>query len=206
MMQYSRKIFIIVVNYKNAELTLEMIRSLRKTTDYQKLSIVVVDNASGNGEYEFLCDNLPDCRVVLATDNKGFSAGNNIGIKIALDANADYILLLNNDTVVTPDFLTNMLRYANNKTIVSPQINYFSKPKKIWFAGGYIDRIRGGAYHYSDPNKCKSGQNITFASGCCMLIPVEFFRQCGLMNEDYFLYHEDTDLCLRALENNFLIR
>jgi GT2 family glycosyltransferase len=141
----------------------------------------------------------------------GFSGGNNFGIEILLKQNADFILLLNNDTTVEPNFLeilVNKFESDNRTGIAAPQINYYDEPDKIWSAGGKISKIRGSGFAYSDKSERvfdKSDISVGFVSGCCMLIKRDVFINTGLFDENYYLYNEDTDFCLRTLKAGYKI-
>jgi len=115
-----------------------------------------------------------------------------------MDKKADYILLLNNDTIVSPDFLKELVnRGEKDKSIgiLGPKI-YYHNSDKIWFNGGKINWLYTKAKHI---NK----KNTDYISGCCMLIKKEVIEKIGLMYAPYFLYFEDVDLCLRARKKGF---
>lgn len=106
-----------------------------QSSDY---TIYVVDNAADEntkGEFErsILFQYI---KYIPSKDNLGFAGGNNIAIQRALDDGCDYIMLLNNDTVVDSSFLDEMKRYCNSKTVVVPKIYYFDEPSVLWYAGG----------------------------------------------------------------------
>ena len=175
--------------------------SLRKAVDSLRVSIYVVDNDSGDGSYARLRESCSDCTVLESPANLGFSGGNNLGIQRALEQGAKRVLLLNNDTEVEP-----LLDAAKDgRTIVTPKIVYADDPEKAWYAGGYVSRCRGGFYHVTVQEGEERPKAVSFASGCCMLIPADFFRECGLLEESFFLYYEDAELCLRASRNGYRI-
>jgi len=125
--------------------------------------------------------------------------------------NPDYFLLLNNDTIVEPNFIQPLLdvfEKEKNAGIAAPQINYFYEPEKIWTAGGKISRVRGSGFAYSDRIESKikpDNKSVTFVSGCCMLIKKEVFEKIGLFDEKFFLYVEDADLCYRTTHAGYKI-
>jgi len=140
-------------------------------------------------------------------ENLGFAAGNNIGVRYVLKNNKyDYFLLLNNDTVVEPAFLKELIKTAKinmNIGIVGGKILYYNVPNKIWYAGGKLDLIRGSGYH-KNYNRIDNGLNgkikTSFVTGCLMLINKELLNANELLFEEYFLYVEDVDFCYSLFE------
>ena len=108
-----KAVYIIVLNYKNLADTVACLASLRKIT-YNKYRIVVVDNDSQDGSYESLKAQETDCCVLQSGENRGYAAGNNIGIRYALEQGAEYVCILNNDVETEPDFLTKLVRYMES--------------------------------------------------------------------------------------------
>jgi len=204
-------VHIIVLNWNGLEDTSELLESLSKIS-YSNYLIVIVDNNSANDEAEKL-ENI--CKgkthIIRCKDNLGFSGGNNVGFKYSLEEKADYILLLNNDTTVNPDLLeilVNKFETENQAGIIAPRINYYEEPEKIWSEGGKVSRIRGSGFAYSDKLETEvdmADKSVTFVSGCCMLIKRDVLLKVGLFDENYFLYTEDTDLCLRTIKAGFKI-
>lgn len=138
--------------------------------------------------------------------NEGFAEGNNIGIRYALkNLDPDYILLLNNDTVVDRKFLVEMLKVSesNDKIgIVGPKIYYYNEPDRIWFARGKISWkfCRGLNIGYNEIEEGQHNQitGMEYASGCTFLIKREVIEKIGLIDKRFFLYFEEIDWTLRA--------
>jgi len=199
------KVSIILLNYNGAKDTIECVESLEKII-YKNFEIIVVDNNSDEKDKKLLEGALKkeNVSVIYNDSNLGFSGGNNIGINKAINGDSDFVLLLNNDTVVEPDFLEPLLEIFNknkNSGIAAPQINYYNEPEKVWSEGGKISKIRGSGFAYSermDNNENIDDTKVGFVSGCCMLIKNEVFEDVGLFDEKFFLYVEDTDLCFRT--------
>jgi GT2 family glycosyltransferase len=137
--------------------------------------------------------------------NLGFAGGNNVGIRYAMKAGTDYVLLLNNDTVVEPGFLVELARTAarpGRVGIVGGRILHYDNPERIWYAGGKMDLLRGSGYHFRT-GKAAEEFPVSFVTGCLMLISAEVIRRVGLPAEEYFLTGEDLDYCYRCREAGF---
>lgn len=198
---------IILVNYRQSRLTIECVSSIKKST-FKNIKVIIVDNCSGDGSCERLTAkyaNDTDVVVLCAMVNEGFSAGNNIGIIYALDNKADYIMLLNNDTIIACDMIEKLIAFANDSTVTTPKIYYFKERNRIWYAGGEYNRFTGSVTHFGinqfDSDKYDNSRKVTYASGCCVLISSKIVKRIGLLSEEYFMYGEDLDYVLR-LENN----
>lgn len=200
---------IIVVNYNGFEDTKECIKSI-KECNYDNYTIIVVDNASYEkpfaGTIEYIKENAA---YIEAPTNDGFAAGNNVGIKWAIEHKFDFCLLINNDTTVSESFLSRLIKaYESNDDagIIGGRINFYSKPDHIWYGGGHIDKINGGAQHeyYNQMLQITdSVREIQFITGCLMLIPVKVIERVGLLDESFFLYEEDTEFCLRVMKYGY---
>lgn len=193
-------IYIVLLNYKDFEDTSACINSLHHI-DYSNYKLVVVDNCSPDDSFERLQTKYADVIFLLAPDNNGFSAGNNIGIHYALDHGADYVLMLNNDTVVKPDFLAKMIDAANEDTVVTPSIYYYDEPHDIWYADGHINYNRCTVSNGTD----QESKYCDYASGCCLLMSRKILETVGDWAEEYFMYYEDMDYSLRVIKKGFRI-
>ena len=186
----------ILVNYNGWEVTRECVASLKRMKN-QDYFVVIVDNDSSDGsfaELEKAYASDSQVMVVSAGANLGFAGGTNLGIRAALEQSAGWILLLNNDTEASENFLGRMLEGADRESIFAPRINYFSERETPWYAAGQID-FNTGTVKNGDP---ETGKEVSFASGCCMLFSPEVFEKIGEFDEEYFMYYEDVDFCLRA--------
>lgn len=193
-------VWIIIINYNGSEDTIECVHSIKKST-YNNLHILIVDNNSTNNETNKLSvlNNTKNTYVVKLDKNIGFGGANNYGAGYALKRGADYIMLLNNDTVIAPNSVEKLLDHADESTITVPEIYYFSDTNKIWYSGGCINYKRGNSTMFTKHHK--SG-TYEFASGCCMMINKNIILKYGLFDEKYFMYYEDDDFCLKMKEND----
>jgi hypothetical protein len=198
------KVFIVILNYNGKDVIKNCLKSVFKI-NYPNLEIVVVDNGSIDGSLEMVKADFSRAHFIKNTVNLGFSTGNNVGIRFALEKMADFVLLLNSDTEVEPDFLSKLIKASMiDKTIgISSPIVFKNKTKNIWFAGGSIDWLKMKSYHTNTIKDSVRPYESGFISGCAMLIKKDVFRECGLLDEDFFLYWEDVDFSVRAQKANF---
>lgn len=207
----SPSVFIIIVNWNNCSDTVECIKSLLRTR-YKNKKIIVIDNGSTDGSVEYLSEWIKDNRcgdlltIIPLKENTGFGGANNKGIRHALENNADFILLINNDTVTTEDFLDELIKTAiTNRRIgiLGCRIHYYKDKSKVWFSGGKIDFLRGAFYH--DEVLCSGLRESDFITGCLMHIPSSVFRIAGLFDETYFLNVEDIDFSWRVKKAGYVL-
>lgn len=200
-------VFVILVNYNGIKDTLACIDSIL-ATQLKESSIIVIDNASEKDETIEVRNRFPGVITIRSEINGGFAAGNNIGIQYALEHEADYILLLNNDTVIANDMISLLLRGCDDKTVTVPKMLYYFDPNKIWYGGGEINRWTGNAVHslLNQKDLPQSGRFCTFATGCCIMIKASVFNKIGLLDEKYFMYSEDVDFSIRLLSNGIRIQ
>lgn len=193
---------VILVNYNGFKDSIECIESLLKTKNIDDIKIIFVDNASAKNEGTIIGDKFPCVHVIRSDLNGGFSYGNNLGIQYALDNGYEYITLLNNDTVVAPDMFLQLEAYCSSSNISAPKMYYYSKSNVIWYGGGEINKKTGNAEHtYMNCDEVfnEKPQSCTFVTGCCMMIKADTFLKVGFLEENYFMYYEDADFCIRLL-------
>lgn len=204
-------VYIVLVNYNTYRETIECVNSLKKI-QYRRYKIIIVENGSNNNSIEELKKEANDCIIIESKKNLGFAGANNLAIKYSVQQNADYVLLLNNDTLVEKDFLNKMLKSIqneNNVGIVGSKIKYYADKSKIWFGGGEIDWFKFIGVNLEmrnyDNGQCDVEKEIDFMTGCCMLIKKDVFIKCGLLSEEYFMYFEDVDFCVKVREEGYKI-
>lgn len=227
----SELVFIILVNWNNHIDTIECLNSLQSLKNiYYK--IILVDNNSKkesllnilnylkrtetkfsllNVDESIKCDISEDEIIVLKNSrNSGFAGGNNIGIKFAIENNASYIWLLNNDTVVESNTLYEMIRYARqyDAGIIGSKILYYYNKKLIQNIGGWLNFktfILGNGFGNNaiDDGQYDKAIEPDYINGASMLIKRDVLEKNGLFDEKYFLYWEETDYCIRAKKRGF---
>jgi GT2 family glycosyltransferase len=174
-----------------------------------------VDNASADDSVALCVSRGPQVSVIPNRENLGVAAGNNQGIRAALQARCTHVLLLNNDVEFGPELFAQLLQglHANSCEMAAPVMFYFDRPKTIWAAGGKFQPLLGyRCYHLEEGNadhgQFRKDRQIEHAPTCCVLLKSSVFEAVGLMDERYFVYHDDTDFmlrCLKAGQRLFLI-
>lgn len=202
-------VYIILVNYNGYKDTIECVESLRKI-NFNNYKIIVVDNASTNNSIIHLKKSCNDCTILESKNNLGFAGGNNLAIDYAINKGAEYILLLNNDTLVDPGFLDDMLETYKKEDkigLVGCKIMNYPKKNIIWYGGGYINWFKFIPEHYGinevDKGQCDKEKEVDFITGCCMLVKKEVFEKSGLLPDDYFMYFEDVDFCVMVKNSGY---
>lgn len=204
------KVFAVLINYETAIYTRECIESLVQSKQCD-LEIIVVDNSTSAEGYAQLQKEIAPYAVTLikAPENLGFSNGNNIGIQYALAHGADYILMLNNDTVIDENMIAELLQKADNKTVTVPKMYYHANPTVLWYAGGEIQWKFGKTAHIGENQEdCEiysQEKEVAFATGCCLLLHKKVIEQVGLWDESFFMYGEDVDYSIRLAQNGIKI-
>ncbi|MBX2898332.1 MAG: glycosyltransferase family 2 protein [Cyclobacteriaceae bacterium] len=193
------RVSFIVINYKTLSDTLAFLESAR-TIAYPNIEIIVVDNNSPSGKPSAeIIDQFNEVQFIFSHQNLGFAGGNNLGIR---KATGKYVFLLNNDTLLYPDFLEPIIRFMEahpDVGMASPKILYPDR-KTIQFAGAigispFTGRGRCIGIHEPDLGQYDKNYPIDLPHGAALIIPKHVIDQVGLMPEAYFLYYEEHDWC-----------
>lgn len=198
-------VYTVILNWNGLDDTRECLNSLRSVS-YPNNRVVVVDNASQQDEAAAIESEFGDFVHVLRSEtNRGFAGGVNVGIRYALKRGADYVLLLNNDTVVHPGFLSALVEAAEalrDVAAVCPKVYFHHRPDVIYSTGGRVSLWKGVARQIGrgqiDRGQFDEIDVRDYADGVCMLVPRRALERVGLFDEEYFLYWEETDWCVRA--------
>lgn len=219
------QIALVILNWNKPDLTIKTIDSVLKI-NHSKFSykIFVVDNGSSDNSLDLFqqeYQNNNQVEVIKSPTNLGFVGGNNFALKRLLKLDYQYFLLLNNDVIVDPDFLSVLFKNTNKYQILAPKIYFapgleyhsdrYTKDQQghvIWFAGGKFDwnNIYGSHIGVDEVDQGQYDQindQVDFLTGCCLLINRQVFDQIGLLDEKFFMYLEDADFCQRAKKNGF---
>ncbi len=192
----------VILNWNGAADTIACLKSLRQSEE--PVDYYILDNNSRAADYQLLANQVkewPNLFLQRSSTNLGFTGGNNLGIRFALANNYDYILLLNNDTVIKADSLKIMLAELKKNTaaaLIAPKIYYFGS-EKIWHGAGRINfwTAKADGLALAEAQTLLTN-NFDFLSGCCWLMKTEITRQIGLLDENFFAYCEDLDYCQRV--------
>lgn len=195
----------VIVNWNGRRLLDACLESL-VAQDPAPGRIIVVDNGSGDGSLEHLRTRWPRVSALDAGANLGFPGGTNLGIRHAIAAGADYVLLLNNDAELLPGALAELVAALDGTGpevwAAAPKILYRKSPGIIWSAGGWFDWWRGlsidRGWNEPDRGQYDRPELVEFANACCLLVRAEMFGRVGLMDDAYFMYFEDSELSARA--------
>lgn len=164
--------------------------------------LVAIDNASADGAGALLAG-LGDARIAVLRNrrNLGFARAANQGLRAALAAGADRVVLLNNDTVLPPGFLSRFLAAWTRlgAEVVTPRIMHLDRPDLGWYAGGHF--VTGWVFLAEhepyDPADTRAVRVVEYAPGCCLGLARAVLERVGLLDERFFVYGEDADFCLR---------
>ncbi len=201
----TKSVYVIILNWNGWQDTIECVESCRRLT-YPNLHILLVDNGSIDGSEAILRERLPDIELIQTGANLGFAGGNNAGIRHALDQGAGYVWLLNNDTVVEPHALSELVRVAesdNRIGMVGSKIFYYGTSNVLWYAGAVLEPDNLHGMHHLGLKEEDRGQfdkvsETGFVTGCSLLATKGMIEETGLMDERFFLYFEDSDWNMRA--------
>ncbi len=205
------KVWAITLNWNGKEDTLACLASLQDL-DYPNYEIVVVDNGSSDGSVAAIREAFPDVSIVENVDNLGYADGFNAGLQFAYDHGGDYFLILNNDTVVDPRALTELVGVAEqDETIgfVSGKVYWYDKPGTLQTAGRYNDpMILAGGHvggNEKDRGQYENVEDYDFVDDVYLLVRRAVYERVGGYDPNFFLYFEETDWCARVRRAGFRI-
>lgn len=203
------KIGVVTVTYNSSSVLDDFLSSLNSQT-YTNFVLVAVDSNSCDDSVSKLRNQI-GCRtrVITCDTNIGIAAGNNLGIKSAIAEGCQFILLLNNDVVLSDDTLAELVRGIEEEhaAMTAPLIYFHHPPDIIWAAGGGFEPYMGFRNYHTGEGERDEGQYnqtrlIDFSPACCILIRREVFAEIGIFDENYFVYSDDADFMFRAMRRN----
>ena len=200
---------VVVLNYNGLDDTLKCMSSLA-AVEYDSLSVILVDNGSAVDPSPATRRLFPNVEIIRAGINLGYAGGNNRGIERALDRGAEYVLILNNDTIVAPGIVRALLHAFvadGSFGIVGPVINFMDEPDKVMTDGVRFNPGPGVEFFHRlevllQPDSADATP-VDVVNGCCMMVRSDVFRAVGLFDERLFIVHEESDLCLRSQRAGF---
>jgi len=205
------RIAVVVLNWNGKTDTLECLKSIEAIC-YPNFETVVVDNGSVDDSVIAFRSDYPDITVLETGTNLGYAGGNNIGIRWALEHGANYVLLLNNDTVVDPYILNGFVQAAEELKdggLFGAKIFYYDEPNTLWNAGA--DWVPALGQHRTRGSRQIDGIEFNhivesaYANGCALFASADVLLEVGLLDESYFLIYEETDLSYRARKSGYKI-
>jgi len=190
---------LLVLNF-NGEAHLKKCLDSLLTTNYSRFNVVVIDNGSMDESAEFLKSNYSSVKVIKHNRNYGYALGYNLVINTIKD---EYIVLLNNDVLVKPNWLKELMAYIKNDDVaaVTPKMTFLHNKTQINAAGGCCDIYGVGLNRGNgevDMKQYDTVQEVFYGNGGALLIKKRVWRKIGPFDERYFMYGEDLDWCWRA--------
>ena len=200
----------VVLSWNGVDDAVACLRSLAEVR-WPRREVILVDNGSTDGTADTVRREFPEVDVIVNPTNLGFSEGNNVGIERALERDSDWVFILNNDTVLAPDVLEQLIGAAEahpGAGILSPLIFFWEPPDLVWFGGAHFDPTRGHSgrmehYRRRLPTGFGGVRPIDRAAGAAMLVSRQAIERVGAFDPDLFFLHEDVDLSLRARAAGF---
>jgi len=205
------KFAIILLNWNNAPDTLECLASLKKL-DYPSYHIIVVDNGSTDDSAAQIQSHYPEITLVQNQENLGFAEGNNRGILEAKEVGADMYLLLNNDTIVAPNLLSELAKEAKahpEAGVFGPTIYFYDQPATLWYAGGGVDPKTGRCFHHgcgASDQSVQVSEEKEYVCGCALAVRAKVVEKVGLLDQKFFLIWEEIDWCWRIRQAGYPCR
>ncbi len=206
------KVSIVILNWNQKDKTLACLRSLKKIS-YPCYEVVLVDNGSTDDSVNAVKEEFPEIEIIENKRNLGVAGGRNVGINYVQEKGTDYVLLLDNDTIVDKDFITEMVKVGEEDErvgILTGKIYFYSEPDKIWCAGCslslYRRHISAIGYDEMDRGQYDEIREVDHVAGCCLMIKKKVIDEIGLLDQNFIEYFtEDTDWCLRAKKKGYKV-
>ncbi len=200
---------VVLVNYNGMKFLPKCVETIL-ANDHSEIKLVIVDNCSTDGSREWLQKQSSNIEVILLSTNTGITGGNNAGIRRSLELGCDEVFILNNDTELLPGTIRLLVAARETNRILIPRIYFFDHPTVLNNNFGSFDYLRGRSNHmfYGQPDSTASNQAQlgTMSSTCALMVPRIVFEQIGLMDENYFIYYDDTDFVARAVKAGYLVK
>jgi GT2 family glycosyltransferase len=193
----------VILNTNRRDDTLACLASLRAST-WRNHRALVLDNASTDGSAEAIAAGFPEAEVLPLSANLGYAGNNNVGIDAALAAGADWIFVLNEDTILAPDCIARLVEAGEREPragIVGPMVYHADEPAVIQSAGGKMSRW-WDSFHLGanadDAGQFDRTHEVDWISGCAILVRRAVIEEVGAIDPRYFYFWEETEWCLRA--------
>ncbi|MFA5014645.1 MAG: glycosyltransferase family 2 protein [Actinomycetota bacterium] len=206
------KVAIVILNWNGKQDSLKCLYSLSQLK-YPNYEVLFIDNGSEDDSISCISEQFPEVEIIKNETNLGFAEGNNVGIRCALKKGADYVFLLNNDTMVDSYILNHLVAAGENDSqvgILGPKMYHLKlHPGYLYSIGGKIDfheyAISSIGCNQEDNGQFDCKQKVDFIIGCGLLIKKRVIEDIGLLDPIYFSYFEDVDWCVRARAKGYKI-
>lgn len=204
------KVAIILLNWNGKDDTIECLHSL-KDLSYPSYQPIVVDNGSFDDSVSSIRKQFPEVPILQTGKNLGFAEGNNVAIRWAMEHKADWILLLNNDTIVSKDLIENLLEAAKDRPkggIFGAKILKYHQPDTIDHLGGVWSPEKAEFFSLHSGEKDRGFfemQKVDYVCGAALFVHRSVFEKVGLLEPKFFLLWEESDFCSRAKKQGFEI-
>ncbi len=194
-------VHLITILYKS-EVSLPTFLDSLQAQDLKGWRLHVIDNASPDNSLRIVRERGdPRITVINNEKNLGFAKAANQGMRAGIAAGGEFLVLINNDTVFSPDFLWRLVKVRSGLPagVIAPRVMHREQPDESWYAGGSLDNswLFTNVHHNYNATNSSAAVEVDFAPGCCLGISQEVLRKIGLLDESFFVYWEDTDFCLR---------
>lgn len=194
-------VHLITILYKSERSLPTFLDSLQ-AQDLKGWRLHVIDNASPDSSLRIVTERGdPRITVISNEKNLGFAKAANQGMRAAIAADGEFLILINNDTVFSPDFLRRLVAVRSGLPagVIAPRVMYREQPDKSWYAGGSLDNgwLFTNIHHEYSAMDSSAAVEVGFAPGCCLGMSQEVLRKIGLLDESFFVYWEDVDFSLR---------
>lgn len=197
------RIVTVILNTNRRDDTVACLTSLHQN-EYANQQIIVLDNHSTDGSVAAIRAAFPTVEVRQLTDNRGYAGNNNVGIAAALAQGADWVFVLNEDTILAPDCLAKLIAVGESDPqigIVGPLVYHHDEPTVIQSGGGLLSRSWDSVHIAKDQPDCgqlQAPHRVDWISGCAILVRRAVIEEVGMIDERFFYFWEETEWCIRA--------
>ena len=192
----------IILNSSRRDDTLDCLKSLRQS-NYTNHQILVLDCQSTDNSIAAIRKNYPDIRIIELSENLGYAGNNNIGIQTAIELGADWVLVLNEDTILDADCISKLVEAGLKDAqigVVGPIVYHYDEPAVIQSAGGLLGKYWQSVHlgmNETDHGQFSEPRVVDWISGCAIMVRREAIEHAGMLDPNYFIYWEETEWCIR---------
>lgn len=196
-------LYIIVLNNHRLNDTLVCLESLAQS-NYKNSNVILLDFGSPRLSIESIQSAYPDIQVIPLIENLGYAGNNNIGIESALNQGAEWVFILNDDTVVDSSCISLLIELGKSDPtigILGPMVYHYDEPDIIQSAGGILGKYWQNIHlglNEPDHGQFEKARQVEWISGCAIMVRGAMIKQIGMLDAKYFLYWEETEWCIRA--------